>query len=186
MPHQPWPLFPYDSIPGDVTQGQAAMQYRTSHHRATALMGTGTGSIQHPSITMPAPTPRGAATPLVPRDGASPCTLSFPSPTSVPRPSFSFPSRPHPSAVLAITTGRAVTLEQTSPLSPATNQGQAAVLLDRACSYVLLLLMSSPARCMGTRRRRDSISVVLPIQGLLPSDPVPSALRVNDGDVFSP
>lgn len=67
-------------------------------------------------------------------------------------------------------------LQQTSLLSPATNQGQAAALLDRACRYVLLLLMSSPACLMGTQRRaarRDGGSAPLPIRGLLPFNLAP-------------
>lgn len=174
-----------------------------------------------PPCRSPAPPPRGeatpAASPLAPWQRASQPAPSLPSQASVPRPSyggFSFP--PHPprrlrppratgSAVRvtpgrAITTGRAVTLQQTSPLSPATNQGQAAALLDRACRYVLLLLMSSPARLMGTRRRaarRDGSSAPLPIRGLLASGPAPpvaalgpAAPRVNAGEaqpgMFSP
>lgn len=134
---------------------------------------------RHPASSLspcraPAPSPRGkaipAATPLALRERASPRAPSLPSQASVPRPSyggFSFPLQPPRvaaafpcrrqrracDALPAITTGRAVTLQQTSPLSPATNQGQAAALLDRACRYVLLLLMSFPARLMGTRRR---------------------------------
>lgn len=55
----------------------------------------------------------------------------------------------------AITTGKAVTLQQTSLLSPATNQGQAAALLDRACWYVLLLLMSCCHTLNGDTQESD-------------------------------
>lgn len=101
-------------------------------------------------------------TPLTPRQRARP-GVPPPSGTRAPRAAATSPLLPVPSPrrrqrracdrVPAITTGRAVTLQRASALSPATNQGQPAALLDRACLYVLLLLMPSPARLTGTQSR---------------------------------
>lgn len=88
-------------------------------------------------------------------------------------------------AWLAITTGKAVTLQQTSLLSPATNQGQAAALLDRACRYVLLLLMSSCHTLNGDTqesnkmRQRISPAAHMGAPALRASPLPPAELRVS-------
>lgn len=189
-------MTPSDSSHGNVTQGQAARGWKhppqrvgqaaglkprgcrgqgqaVSRQLPATTLGTGTASMGRCNSSSDPTCATGMCTPPCPLTSKHVTTQlrrllhSTPSvPAAMASPCHR--QRQACDASPAITTGRAVLLQQTSPLSPATNQGQAAALLDRACRYVLLLLMSSLTRSTGTQRRAtwcDSALAPLPIQG---------------------
>lgn len=135
-------------------------------HGVIGLVGTWTGrsscgSVSSCGDTTPAATPCPHMPPQLSGKQmchdpatASPSHPSYPSSRGFPVP-LRAPGATGSAAQPAITRGKAVTLQQTSLLSPATNQGQAAALLDRACWYVLLLLMSCCHTLNGDTQESD-------------------------------